>query len=236
VKQDKRAVRSARFPIMVIAISGALLAASPASATTLDPQGPYTGTVGTPLGVSVVLGGLVSSLPSTLTLNVYGSQDPTCTAPPIASTTRPANDNGTYAFDPFTLSAAGTYRFIANYPGDGGNSPASTSCADPRAAIVISPPSSDTTSPDTRITAHPKKKLKIGPSKKKAKASFGFTSTEAGSSFECRIDAKAFAPCTSPKKYKLKKGKHTFAVAATDAAGNRDATPAEFKVKVVRKR
>jgi hypothetical protein len=229
-------MRSARLPIMVIAISGALLAASPASATTLDPKGPYTGTVGTPLTVSVALGGLVSALDSTVTLSIYGSDDSTCTAPPIASTVRTANDNGNYTSDPFTPTVAGTYRFRAFYPGDGTNPAASTSCSDPRAAIVVSPPGGDTTRPNTQIASHPKKKLKIGPKKKKAKATFGFTSTEPGSSFECRIDAKAFAPCTSPKKYKLKKGKHTFEVVATDGAGNRDATPAQFKVKVVRKK
>jgi hypothetical protein len=38
--------------------------------------------------------------------------------------------------------------------------------------------------------------------------------------FECHVDAKSFAPCTSPRKLKLKVGKHRFYVRATDAAGN----------------
>src|SRR5207253_2365957 len=35
-------------------------------------------------------------------------------------------------------------------------------------------------------------------------------------------------PCTSPASYSLSDGSHTFTVAATDAAGNSDATPASF--------
>jgi hypothetical protein len=52
----------------------------------------------------------------------------------------------------------------------------------------------------------------------KAKLTF---SGEAGASFECRLDKGRFKACTAPTRYKgLKAGKHTFAVRATDAAGN----------------
>jgi len=44
-------------------------------------------------------------------------------------------------------------------------------------------------------------------------------------------------PCTSPLTLKrLKKGKHTFSVFATDAAGNLDPTPATGKFKVKRRK
>ena len=56
---------------------------------------------------------------------------------------------------------------------------------------------------------------------------FSFTSTEAGSTFQCRVDAAVFAPCATPfTTATLTDGAHTFEVRATDAAGNTDASPA----------
>lgn len=83
--------------------------------------------------------------------------------------------------------------------------------------------------PDSVITKAPKKTVKTH--KRKAKVRFQFASTVAGSTFACSIDAKAFTPCASGVTYKLKKGKHTFAVRAT-ADGATDATPATYKFKV----
>ncbi|MDX6615492.1 MAG: hypothetical protein QOD60_583 [Solirubrobacterales bacterium] len=66
----------------------------------------------------------------------------------------------------------------------------------------------------------------------KHKATFRFSSSEAGSTFECKIDKRRFRPCTSPQSYKLKPGKkHKFRVRATNAVGEIDATPAKAKVK-----
>jgi hypothetical protein len=56
-------------------------------------------------------------------------------------------------------------------------------------------------------------------------ASFAFAASEAAT-FECSLDAAEFAACSSPVSYTaLADGGHTFAVRATDAAGNVDPTP-----------
>ena len=89
-----------------------------------------------------------------------------------------------------------------------------------------STPPGDTVAPETKI-----KRAKI--SKKNRKAKFTFKSTEPGSTFECKLDKKPLKSCTSPVKYKkLKAGKHTFKVRATDAAGNTDPTFAKKKFKI----
>jgi hypothetical protein len=52
-------------------------------------------------------------------------------------------------------------------------------------------------------------------------ASFSFSDSEAGVSFQCKLDASAYATCTSPTSYSgLVLGSHTFSVQAKDAAGN----------------
>ncbi len=56
---------------------------------------------------------------------------------------------------------------------------------------------------------------------------FGFHSTETGSTFQCAIDAGSFVSCASPHTTApLADGAHTFRVRAIDPAGNVDPTPA----------
>jgi hypothetical protein len=84
--------------------------------------------------------------------------------------------------------------------------------------------------PDTRIDKAPKKKTK------KKKATFEFSSPSAGATFECELDGgKAFTPCTSPFRTKVKKGKHTFKVRAV-LGGVPDGSPAGYKWKVKKKK
>ena len=66
--------------------------------------------------------------------------------------------------------------------------------------------------------------------------SFEFSADEAGSSFQCQLDSGAFASCASPFTLTAKKGSHSFAVRATDAAGNVDQSPATQSFKVKRKK
>jgi hypothetical protein len=86
--------------------------------------------------------------------------------------------------------------------------------------------------PDLSITSGP-----TGKTKDKT-PSFGFSSTVTTATFSCSLDDASPVSCASPfTSKKLKKGKHTFAVFATDAAGNQSATTTRsFKVKKKKKR
>jgi Ca2+-binding RTX toxin-like protein len=94
----------------------------------------------------------------------------------------------------------------------------------------------DVDPPETTITAGPKKKLKLKRSKRKAAATFAFSSDEAGAVFECSLDGRPFGGCTSPLTVKVKKGLHDFAVRARDEAGNVDQSPAPYSFKVKKKK
>jgi hypothetical protein len=93
----------------------------------------------------------------------------------------------------------------------------------------------DTIPPQTAIGSGPKKVVKTH--KRKVKVTFTFSSSEPGSTFQCRLDGKALASCTSPRSYrvrsKVKLFTHVFEVSATDPAGNLDGSPAiqRFRVK-----
>jgi hypothetical protein len=80
----------------------------------------------------------------------------------------------------------------------------------------------DTTPPQTTIASGPSGYVKS------TSASFSFSSSEAGSTFQCSRDGSAFSACASPKGYPgpLSQGSHTFRVRAIDKAGNIDGTPA----------
>lgn len=91
----------------------------------------------------------------------------------------------------------------------------------------------DTTPPDTTGLKGPKKVKRGKPAK------FSFGSSEPRSTFLCRVDKKLLKACSSPSTVatkRLKPGKHKFSVAARDAAGNIDPTPAQLTFNVTRKR
>ena len=69
--------------------------------------------------------------------------------------------------------------------------------------------------PQTTITS--------GPSglRRSTSAQFSFTSNEAASTFQCRLDSATFTSCGTPTNYKgLGQGPHTFRVRAIDPSGN----------------
>ncbi len=112
----------------------------------------------------------------------------------------------------YSSLADDTYTFEARAVDQAGNTDASPAT---RTWTV------DTVPADTTITGAP-------PTDTNATgASFSFVASDAGPSFECKLDAGAFGACTSPKTYAgLPEGAHTFSVRAVDVAGNVDPTPA----------
>ena len=86
--------------------------------------------------------------------------------------------------------------------------------------------------PSTKLTKKPRRKLTLKRGKK-VKVKFAFKSSDPAAAFRCTIDRKT-APCSSPLKKKVKKGRRKFAVAAT-ARGLTDPTPAKYRFKVKRK-
>jgi hypothetical protein len=151
----------------------------------------------------------------------------------------PALTSSTSAAFSFTSTEAGTFEcrldagsFGActspqSYSGPDGSHTFSVRAIDTAGNVDATPATYtwtvDTGAPNTTITASPPALTSS------ASASFSFTSTEAGSTFECRLDAGSFGACTSPQSYSgLADGSHTFSVRAIDGAGNVDASPATY--------
>ncbi len=81
----------------------------------------------------------------------------------------------------------------------------------------------DTAAPQTTISSGPAD----GATTPDSTPAFAFASSEASSTFACRVDAEDFAPCASGlSTAALGEGEHTFSVRATDAGGNTDPSPA----------
>jgi Ca2+-binding RTX toxin-like protein len=92
-------------------------------------------------------------------------------------------------------------------------------------------PPPDRRPPRTRLLRHPPRLLRVAPRHRRL-VSFAFAANEAGSRFRCELDRRRFAPCRSPRRYRVGIGAHAFRVFAVDAAGNRDRTPAVFRFRL----
>jgi len=90
----------------------------------------------------------------------------------------------------------------------------------------------DRVAPESTITAGPPNRTR----KKRATFEFSAVDARAVTGLACSLDDGSFASCTSPYTVKVKKGKHTFSVRATDDAGNVEGAPAADSWKVRRKK
>jgi hypothetical protein len=84
--------------------------------------------------------------------------------------------------------------------------------------------------PDTAIDHGPR-----DPTTHRA-ASFDFSATVPGSSFECQVDSGQYAPCSSPFQITVRRGEHVFSVRATSPLDVPDASAASDEWTVKKKR
>jgi large repetitive protein len=88
-----------------------------------------------------------------------------------------------------------------------------------------------TSPPETVLRRHPPKTILTG--RAWTRVSFGFFSPAAGSTYRCRLDRRGFAPCSSPRRYRVRLGRHRFTVVAVGPTGP-DPSPARFAFRVLR--
>jgi Ca2+-binding RTX toxin-like protein len=92
-------------------------------------------------------------------------------------------------------------------------------------------PKPDRTPPRTKLLRRPARLLRVAP-RHRAAVVLRFAASER-SRFECKVDARPYRRCHSPLRVRLAPGAHALRVFATDAAGNRDRTPALLRLRVV---
>jgi Ca2+-binding RTX toxin-like protein len=143
---------------------------------------------------------------STFECRIDGAAFASCSGPGASHTTEDLT-LGAHSFDVRATDAAG-------------NAATAT-----RAFEVVSPSvTPDTVAPETTI-----RKVKVKGDQVKVK----FAASESSSTFACKLDRKKERPCSSPVTFKhLDAGKHKVRVTATDAVGNKDASPAKAKFEV----
>ena len=117
--------------------------------------------------------------------------------------------------------AVGAHQFAARATDAAGNLDATA--ASVNWTVAAPEPPDDTSAPQTTIASGP------ASSTSSNSASFSFVSSEAGSSFACKLDSGSWRDCNSPNAYAgLAAGPHRFSVRAADPSGNVDTSPATY--------
>jgi len=137
----------------------------------------------------------------------------TLAGPATTTLTAARAADGSFAVQPPAALPDGNYVATARQTDAAAN--AGTSA--PRAFRI------DTRAPETTIGAGPAPTTAAGT--RTVKIEFG---ADEAATFRCLLDGRPVTPCASPRVVlaRLSKGRHQLTIAATDAAGNTDATPA----------
>ena len=118
---------------IVIVRPAAVVPAVPVLSTTASPS-PQ---LGAPLyDTAHLTGGLDPG--GAITFELFGPDDPSCAKPPAFTAAAAVDGNGAYRSAAFIVPRPGTYRWVATYSGDEGNTAAGpTGCADAAEAAVV---------------------------------------------------------------------------------------------------
>jgi acetyl esterase/lipase len=85
--------------------------------------------------------------------------------------------------------------------------------------------------PKPALERKPPKRSKLPRSMRKKRVTFGFSAADGRARFDCRIDARRWRKCSSPKSYRLGKGKHRFRVRSKNRDGRSELRSYRFRVK-----
>jgi len=110
-------------------------------------------------------------------------------------------------------------------------SPTDATQATPSVTAFVAERLSSYSEPRVKILKRPSKLVRLGrkarsgkPKKKMVRFAFGGSENVSG--FQCRIDGSVFRPCSSPRRYRVGKGKHRFRVRPLYPSGR----PGELKL------
>jgi hypothetical protein len=116
--------------------------------------------LGNPISDTATLSGTASGT-GTITFDLFGPNNSTCSGAPIFTSSTSVAGNGSYNSGSFTPTQAGTYRWVARYSGDVNNLPAPTSCNDAGESVTVGEDDSEPFCVLTQTVPGPPKQLKI---------------------------------------------------------------------------
>jgi hypothetical protein len=91
-----------------------------------------------------------------ITFELFGPDDASCSTPAIFTTSVAVTGNGEYRSAEFTAPRPGTYRWVATYAGDANNTGVGpTACGESTETALVSPIAGPAAEPGPNVTAPP---------------------------------------------------------------------------------